>query len=224
MRSVSVGRSPAMTSSSSRRRGPVASARATSRRLRSGSVKVAARCRRLSNRSRRRSKAWAWSRAAPTSRRCSSAPTTTLSSTLSAGNGRTSWKVRAIPRRHTASAVNPPIGSPAKTIVPSSGAVAPAIMLNSVVLPAPFGPITANSAPSATSKLTPSTATKPRKRLLTAVSESSAVIGRVPSRRAAAPARAKSPRAASRRREGGTRRRRLAPRRADRGRMPSARS
>ena len=31
----------------------------------------------------------------------------TLSSTLSAGNGRTSWNVRAMPRRHTASGVAP---------------------------------------------------------------------------------------------------------------------
>ena len=42
MWSVSVGRRPAITSSSSRMRGPVASARATSSRLRSGSVSEAA--------------------------------------------------------------------------------------------------------------------------------------------------------------------------------------
>ena len=42
IRSTSVGRRPAITSSSSRRRGPVASARATSSRLRSGSVSEAA--------------------------------------------------------------------------------------------------------------------------------------------------------------------------------------
>ena len=40
----------------------------------------------------------------------------TLSSTLSAGNGRTSWNVRAMPRRQTASADSPSIGSPAKMI------------------------------------------------------------------------------------------------------------
>ena len=59
---------------------------------------------RLSKRSSRRSSVLrARCRAAPTSRRCSSAPTMTLSSTLSAGNGRTIWKVRAMPRRQTAS-------------------------------------------------------------------------------------------------------------------------
>ena len=42
MRSVSVGRSPAITSSSSRSFGSVASARATSSRLRSGSVSAEA--------------------------------------------------------------------------------------------------------------------------------------------------------------------------------------
>ena len=38
--------------------------------------------------------------------------------------------------------------------------MAPAIMLNSVVLPAPFGPITAKIAPCGTAKLTRSTATQ----------------------------------------------------------------
>ena len=39
-------------------------------------------------------------------------------------------------------------------------------MLNSVVLPAPFGPITAKMPPSGTSNESRSTATSPRKRLL----------------------------------------------------------
>ncbi len=51
MRSVSVGRSPAMTSSSSNNCGSVASARATSSRLRSGNVSVAAIRLRFSKRS-----------------------------------------------------------------------------------------------------------------------------------------------------------------------------
>jgi len=42
MRSLSVGRNPAITSSSRSSRGPVASARATSRRFRSGSASAAA--------------------------------------------------------------------------------------------------------------------------------------------------------------------------------------
>ena len=54
----------------------------------------------------------------------------------------------------------------------SSGASTPAIMLNSVVLPAPFGPITARISPGATAKLTLSTASSPRKRLLTSATDS----------------------------------------------------
>ena len=47
--------------------------------------------------------------------------------------------------------------------VPASGAITPAIRLNSVVLPAPFGPITAKIAPSGTAKLTSATARSPLK-------------------------------------------------------------
>ena len=65
---------------------------------------------------------------------------TTFSSTVSAGNGRTSWKVRPMPRRQTRSGVRPSMRSPAKAIEPWLGTSTPAIMLNSVVLPAPFGP------------------------------------------------------------------------------------
>ena len=190
MRSVSVGRRPAITSSSSSSCGPVASARATSSRLRSGSVRVEARRWRLSNKSRRRSSSCACCRAAPTSCRCSSAPMVTLSSTVSAGNGRTIWKVRAMPRRQTASADNPSIGFPAKVIAPPSGAIVPAIMLNSVVLPAPLGPITAKIAPAGTAKLTLSTAVRPRKRLLTRSSVRSAVMACAPRRQAGARAAA----------------------------------
>jgi hypothetical protein len=67
----------------------------------------------------------------------------TLSSTDSPGNGRTIWKVRPMPRRQMRSGVSPSMRSPAKVMAPPSGACTPAIMLNKVVLPAPFGPITA---------------------------------------------------------------------------------
>ena len=43
--------------------------------------------------------------------------------------------------------------SPQKEIVPASGANDPAIMLNKVVLPAPFGPITAKISPGFTSRV-----------------------------------------------------------------------
>ncbi len=175
MRSVSVGRRPAMTSSSSNSFGSVARARATSRRLRSGRVSEEANAARLSARSSASRTARAWVRADRVSVRRSSAPTSTLSSTESPGNGLTIWKVRPMPRRHTASGVNPSMRTPANVTVPSSGARAPAIMANRVVLPAPLGPITAKISPAATSKLTWSTATRPRNRLLRSAAESSAV-------------------------------------------------
>src|SRR5689334_3284741 len=87
----------------------------------------------------------------------------TLSSTVSAGNGRTIWKVRPMPRRQTSSGLSPSIRSPWNAMVPLFGANIPAIRLNSVVLPAPFGPITAKIAPSGTEKLTSATALSPLK-------------------------------------------------------------
>src|SRR5712691_106091 len=164
IRSVSVGRRPAMVSSSRSSLGLVASARATSSRLRSGKVRDDAFWCRLPSRSSRSITSPAATLAFPTSAARSSAPTTTFSSTVSAGNGRTIWKVRPMPRRHASSGVTPSMRAPAKRIVPSSGGNAPAIILNSVVLPAPFGPITAKIAPSGTVKLTSWTARTPLKR------------------------------------------------------------
>jgi len=78
----------------------------------------------------------------------------------------------------------------AKVMVPLSGASTPAIMLNSVVLPAPFGPITAKMLPCSISKPRRSTAMRPRKRLLTPSSDRSAVISCAPSGRCAGSATA----------------------------------
>src|SRR3989304_2790057 len=54
-------------------------------------------------------------------------------------------------------------------IVPSEGRTSPLIKLNSVVLPAPFGPIRATISPSPTPKLTPLRTRRPPKRLPTSV-------------------------------------------------------
>src|SRR2546429_5592045 len=54
----------------------------------------------------------------------------------------------------------------------------PLMMLNSVVLPEPFGPITAWIVPCATESETPSSAVRPPKRLVTPVSSSSAFMMR----------------------------------------------
>ena len=60
----------------------------------------------------------ACARASSTSVACSSAPTMTLSSTVSAGNGRTIWKVRPMPRRQTSSGGSPSMRSPGKCDAP----------------------------------------------------------------------------------------------------------
>ena len=73
----------------------------------------------------------------------------TLSSTVSAGNGRTIWnrcgRCRGgRPRRGAALSM---LLVRRILISPASGASTPAIMLNSVASPAPFGPITAKISP-----------------------------------------------------------------------------
>src|SRR5215212_8554772 len=100
----------------------------------------------------------------------------TLSSTLNVGNGRTIWKVRPMPRRHTSSGGSRSIPTPWNAMRPWSGLNTPAIRLNNVVLPAPFGPITAKTAPSGTEKLTSATARRPWKFFETLVTSRSTVI------------------------------------------------
>src|SRR5262249_16081810 len=63
---------------------------------------------------------------------------------------------------------------------PSSGAMTPAIRLNSVVLPAPFGPMTAKMSPDRTAKLTSCPATSPLKLFDTPLPSSSASMARCP--------------------------------------------
>src|SRR2546421_5139105 len=62
------------------------------------------------------------------------------------------WNERARPLRARLGAGRRVMSSPAKRIVPASGRRLPASWLMKVVLPAPFGPITACVSPSATSK------------------------------------------------------------------------
>lgn len=60
---------------------------------------------------------------------------------------------------------------PLNFITPESGLYSPAIMFNSVVLPAPFGPITPTISPAFTSKLKLVIATNPPKRLVAPATE-----------------------------------------------------
>src|SRR5436190_8329513 len=68
------------------------------------------------------------------------------------------WNERARPLRARAGAGSRVMSSPAKRMRPASGCSIPESWLISVVLPAPFGPITACVSPSRTSRSTPSVA------------------------------------------------------------------
>src|SRR5918999_5379659 len=66
------------------------------------------------------------------------------------------WKERASPSRARRGAGRRVMSVPAKRTLPASGSRLPASWLMKVVLPAPFGPITACVSPSRTSKSMPS--------------------------------------------------------------------
>src|SRR5256885_12226254 len=71
------------------------------------------------------------------------------------------WKERASPRRERAGASSAVTSRPPKRMVPASGRRSPASSAMSVVLPAPFGPMTAWVSPSGTARSTPSVARRP---------------------------------------------------------------
>ena len=73
------------------------------------------------------------------------------------------WTVRPMPRRTIWCVFAPEMVSPWNTTVPLVGASAPVTTLNSVVLPEPFGPMSAKIEPRGTSKLTASSARRPPK-------------------------------------------------------------
>src|SRR4051794_29312743 len=65
---------------------------------------------------------------------------------------------------------------PSKTIRPASGRYTPLIRLNTVDLPAPLGPMRPRISPSSTLNVRLETASRPPKRLLSAVTSSTALI------------------------------------------------
>src|SRR5215211_1222853 len=85
----------------------------------------------------------------------------TFSSTENSGRMEVIWNERASPRAARACAGIAVMSVPAKIMRPASGAISPQIWLISVVLPAPFGPITACNSPGWTSKVTSSLAMRP---------------------------------------------------------------
>ena len=166
MRSVSVGRRPAITSSSSSSCGAVASARATSSRLRSGKRQRL----RRPLRACRTGRAGASPRARVARRARDVGRAQQRADHDVVFHGQRRKRPHDLERARDAAPADlvgaQPVDPFARNVIaPSSGRSAPAIMLNRVVLPAPFGPITAKISPLATSQLTRSTATQPAEAL-----------------------------------------------------------
>ena len=72
----------------------------------------------------------------------------TLSTTDMLSNGRISWKVRTSPAAATRCAGHPVMSVPSNTTRPSLGGSWPETSENSVVLPAPLGPMMPRNSPS----------------------------------------------------------------------------
>src|SRR5581483_297772 len=87
-----------------------------------------------------------------------------LSSTVKPASTRDCWYVRASPRPARLRAGRKVTSCPNSSIVPELGGKSPAITLNSVVLPAPFGPRIARRSPGTTSRSTSRNACRPPKR------------------------------------------------------------
>src|SRR2546430_2560993 len=87
-----------------------------------------------------------------------------LSSTDSPRKSRDCWYVRARPSRARFRAGIVVTSPPNSSIVPEVGGKSPEMTLNSVVLPAPFGPRIARLSPRATSRSTSRTAWRPPNR------------------------------------------------------------
>src|SRR5690606_8635804 len=99
----------------------------------------------------------------PLLRRMSPA-TRTLSRTVSDRNSSSRWNVRAMPRRARLAGDSPVMSSPSRNTRPDAGFSKPVMVLNIVVLPAPFGPMSPVMRPSSMVRLTSSTAVLPPNR------------------------------------------------------------
>src|SRR5690242_1455070 len=85
----------------------------------------------------------------------------TFSSTVSLGKMLVRWNERPRPMPQILKGATPVMSRPSTTTRPAVGCRWPVMRLNSVDLPAPFGPITAAISPSATARSTSLTARKP---------------------------------------------------------------
>ena len=102
-----------------------------------------------------------------------------FSSTLRSGSSFTCWKVRARPSAATRRGGKCLAGAPNRRMCPELGGSTPLTTLNSVVLPAPFGPISATISLACTVKLTSRFAARPPKLREIASSASSSSPGAV---------------------------------------------
>src|SRR6185369_11703442 len=98
----------------------------------------------------------------PCPKRCR--PSMRLSSTVPPSNSSMFWKVRAMPSRTTRCRGRRVMSRPWKTTFPDAGSNTRVITFSTDVLPAPFGPMMANTSPSSTSKDSSRTACTPPKR------------------------------------------------------------
>ncbi len=179
---------PAVGSSRSSRRGPVASASAISSNLRSPCDSSAAGLSARSDRPTSASIRRARSRTSgiPSSGRSGTSAwpsftrsgTATFCSAVSCGKMFVTWKVRAIPARTRALGGSRVTSAPSSRTWPASGTSLPVSRLMSVVFPAPLGPITAVMPPGGRERSTPATAVKSANDLRTPRTSSSALTRR----------------------------------------------
>src|SRR3954464_14755701 len=101
----------------------------------------------------------------------------TFSRALRCAKRRMFWNVREMPIPARRCAGKPVTSRPSKTTRPASGRITPVIRLNSVVLPAPFGPTTDTTWAGSTAKPTRPTATSPPKRRVSDSTGSSGAEG-----------------------------------------------
>src|SRR5574340_131564 len=80
------------------------------------------------------------------------------------------------PSRWASSGFRKRAGAPSRKTSPASGCTTPAMILESVLLPAPFSPTSACTSPGSTEKLTPSSACVPSKCLLMPSARNTSVI------------------------------------------------
>ena len=106
---------------------------------------------------------------------CRNAASTTFSSTVNLRKGLTIWKVRATPRLTIAFGRRPTSSWPSSRTEPVNGSMKPDIRLNTVVLPAPFGPIRPRISPWFNTKERSDTARRPPKSLERLLTSSNAM-------------------------------------------------